>query len=1358
MSRIFDVAIAASPEIRTKGDEALALHLARLRFLRLADLGVVIKGSSSPFSKEPSPTPGQTEEVVIVKSDRTKDPPLSVEGTTGVSAVATKKYERGGKESDQLPVEAGAEWAVAQLELFEICEARTASDALDRLSSGVRFIASAVEACSNRGRPLQAYSAIGADELLPAITWTAIQANPPRLATMLWFVDEYARDDMLRAEAGYAFANVSAAVNFARETLVDAKPLEGLISKADFDKGVKTAHLTQKAVDAAVRRDARQLRLLLAAGADASGCSVDQSTTPLVAAIESRDDDCVAAALAYFASSASMSYPAGAGQSLITQAASAPLGISLSVTDKGSDPSSGIVAAMVPSSAGESKRLTKPVDAPLKRGMRQGMTALMVAASLGETEAVTCLLALGADPDLVDARGRSAGRLARDAGHVACAEALECGPPIDPDHPDANPLVYRALSDVAACRGLLLRGADVNKPCGLLGCTPLVAAAAAGDIDTISVLLRHPGIDVDACAKSGAFAGQTALMRCVGLDLNSAEQHNETRRSLAKQGKLKLPKALFAANAAAVGAGPGIAAGLKAAITGLFSSHGPAMATTPAAQQSATEEGFYSVKGLDDVFGPEDAKKTYMVARSNLPAEDPTQPPAGLRGFVRGAEADYQVAIATKLVAMGASRTRVDANGRSAIKWAEVSGGHPRLLAVLRNDPAREKIFEKARDRKSQDVVALLEQGVDPDATCPEKHYTPLVAAAYNDDIELARLLITPPPKTVFFEVDDEDEAYDFRTVQLPLQQLKQPQQEKNKPEALRSWFPGGRRRQQPQEFSYSATAKGFDASSPKAASGMTSKKEMALSLAAAKKRRRRLAKRWRPADVNRRSRNGLTPLMYAAQRKSHALVTLLLRMGANREAQDDRGRRALDHAENTQRAPDGSDASTREQLRELLSVDPRKMLLVEAAARDDAAKCAALIAQGASPNECRRVHSANGWHLELFTPLIAAAAYDAHRAATALIDTPGTRLDLANSLGLSPLHYAAFRGSSTLILALLRAGGDRHRRDRRGRTPLDWARRRAAADAETLRRASRQSASVDGDATMDRADRLAVPLLLYDPKRHTTMQCAAKGAVDGVVALVKQGVDVNAVDRSQQNETALLAACAHRQFDVLLKLLTHPAIDVNLANSRGVSALMQAAAAGFDQGVLKLLKASADRYAQTPQGRVAADYAEEHGHIALAALLRADPDIVSIHEVAESGDFLSVEGLLRQQPELLNQRRREDGAPPILVAAAEKRIKVVDHLLRQPDVQVDRTNSRKETALMHACGAGALDIASRLLAKGASSRARDADGKNPTSWATKRESALVLFDCNSEFDSAPSTSAGSYSNMLLYLALLSVS
>ena len=73
---------------------------------------------------------------------------------------------------------------------------------------------------------------------------------------------------------------------------------------------------------------------------------------------------------------------------------------------------------------------------------------------------------------------------------------------------------------------------------------------------------------------------------------------------------------------------------------------------------------------------------------------------------------------------------------------------------------------------------------------------------------------------------------------------------------------------------------------------------------------------------------------------------------------------------------------------------------------------------------------------------------------------------------GLTALHYAAIRGSASMLLALLGAGAERHARDRAFRTPLDWARRRLALDASVP----------PGAWAADLADGLAAPVLQFDP------------------------------------------------------------------------------------------------------------------------------------------------------------------------------------------------------------------------------------------------------------------------------------
>ncbi|CAN0352535.1 unnamed protein product, partial [Ectocarpus sp. 6 AP-2014] len=108
-------------------------------------------------------------------------------------------------------------------------------------------------------------------------------------------------------------------------------------------------------------------------------------------------------------------------------------------------------------------------------------------------------------------------------------------------------------------------------------------------------------------------------------------------------------------------------------------------------------------------------------------------------GYATG---DTQVAAAVKLLAKGADRHLRDHEGRTAMDWAERFGS-TRLLDVLLFDPNKVKIFLLARGRDVRGVLALMEQGVDPNTTCPEKNYTPLIAAVFNQDEDMASALLS---------------------------------------------------------------------------------------------------------------------------------------------------------------------------------------------------------------------------------------------------------------------------------------------------------------------------------------------------------------------------------------------------------------------------------------------------------------------------------------------------------------------------------------------------------------------------------------------------------------------------------------
>ena len=88
--------------------------------------------------------------------------------------------------------ELSAAWSCAQSLLSQMVAGRSPRQRLAPVKEACRVIAAAVEAVVNAGKGLDGKRAdVGADEVLPAITWVVIQANPPGLAGTLWHLEHY---------------------------------------------------------------------------------------------------------------------------------------------------------------------------------------------------------------------------------------------------------------------------------------------------------------------------------------------------------------------------------------------------------------------------------------------------------------------------------------------------------------------------------------------------------------------------------------------------------------------------------------------------------------------------------------------------------------------------------------------------------------------------------------------------------------------------------------------------------------------------------------------------------------------------------------------------------------------------------------------------------------------------------------------------------------------------------------------------------------------------------------------------------------------------------------------------------------
>ncbi|CAM9354147.1 unnamed protein product, partial [Phaeothamnion confervicola] len=376
------------------------------------------------------------------------------------------------------------------------------------------------------------------------------------------------------------------------------------------------------------------------------------------------------------------------------------------------------------------------------------------------------------------------------------------------------------------------------------------------------------------------------------------------------------------------------------------------------------------------------------------------------------------------------------------------------------------------------------------------------------------------------------------------------------------------------------------------------------------------------------------------------------------------------------------------------------------------------------------RIKTSRGWLHECYTPLVAACAAGHAGLTRHLLEWEVLDVNLPNLLGQTALMYAAARGFEAIVLALLAADCDRGAQDAAGRTALRWA---ESSEHRTV-----------------------TAILRVDPKQSTMPEAAAAGAVEDVWALMRQGVspdearvvDMDALFRTQAAgpmgledmtrranvyrssfepaELPLTPLAAAAIFGRAAVGLGMPAavssasrgggggsVAVDARDPLGRTALMHAARFGSEDIVLRLLAAGASRNKKDKERKTASELAIAAGHLGIAGIISADPERVDMMDVAAEGKLVLVDGLIKQgvPVDYCHPDGRHPYGTPLIAAAANARPDVVQLILQQPGIAVDRANARGETALMAACNAGALGVARQLLVAGADRERRDKKG-----------------------------------------------
>jgi ankyrin repeat protein len=194
----------------------------------------------------------------------------------------------------------------------------------------------------------------------------------------------------------------------------------------------------------------------------------------------------------------------------------------------------GVTALMVAAKVGQLDIAADLLDrgADVNAASDHGMTALFYAVSYRQAALVHLLITRGARVDVENRFGQTPVRCAALGGNIKIIEALtEAGAVI-------GPVEAAALGNLERLTQLI-GGSDRVDAAGPDGMTPLMAAASSGRLDCIRFLITH-GAELDRCDNDGSTALCCAAARQsieavrllleAGADVNAAGEHSITGR------------------------------------------------------------------------------------------------------------------------------------------------------------------------------------------------------------------------------------------------------------------------------------------------------------------------------------------------------------------------------------------------------------------------------------------------------------------------------------------------------------------------------------------------------------------------------------------------------------------------------------------------------------------------------------------------------------------------------------------------------------------------------------------------------------------------------------------------------------
>jgi len=1048
-------------------------------------------------------------------------------------------------------------------------------------------------------RPAGYYNPVtlGADELMPVLSWAILQANPPALDMAVWLCGEFRHPSNHMGECAYTLTQVSSALEFVKA----ASWKDFDVEEQYYRQGLQRYEATQDLIIACAkgrgRGDVESVRRYLERGADVNGLSVDQSDSPLSAAIKSRHSDVVKLLLA-------------------EHNIDVNLRISPYFPSRAKDGGDSATASKRNSSSKGSKGAPSANKDGNKNEVLQDYTALMIAAFTGQVAMVTLLLDHGADRYLVNEAGDTASSLARAAGHRETARVLVADPA---QHSLINVV---ASDDVFLLRGLMQQeSVEVNKSgvvCayrhedgeGKVGArvelwgTAIHAAVFFRDVDAANILLNSHRVDTNITSTHK----ETALMWCGASNcLKDLSYRFDSLGNI-----VILPQEPCEISVA----------------------------------KKEGEESKAEAEEGDSCSEDEDVARVQLACA--LLREDADRYATDIHGRTALHWAKYGDCIAAPPKAGVAVHAGSDIP-LEELPFVGAKCRSPRLAAVLYYDPARYKIYQVARDGCIAGVRALLDQGVSINDSCPEGWYTPLIAAVYNKDITMVQFLLQFSSIEVNFKGKHQTTALHYAAQEGSLAICGLLLFHKADRSALTTTgllpidfaLSKGHKeiaaclRFDPQKVSICLAAKHGDMNvfsalinqgvSVNAKLRHVSEKgthhELTTPLISAvafgqldfikqlmTNKETILANAFHythilkttklsgeDVDLDATNFIGQTALMYAAAGGDEDLTLYLLRMGANRHVTDKEGRTAAKWAKQ----------SNHPALYMVLICDPTKNSVHEAIREGNMDATIAFFKQEPNPNvryfsslpvsssgntsaslnvsahpNPNPHHTENGGREEILdgeNPLIVAAKHGRLPIVRLLFRAPEIEIDNVDTFGKTALMHASERGHESIVLALLKQKANRSAMCYSQKRAIDYA---AAAN---------QSAIVD--------------ILDADPYKVHIHDAAERGNVRHVNALLKQGCPPNYKDEraGKRNRTALMCAASKGRMNVvklLLSLSTTHSIDIDLQDADGMTALMHAARIGNLEVTGELLTANCKRDITDARGKTAQSHASSHGFL----------------------------------------------------------------------------------------------------------------------------------------------------------------